>query len=71
MGIWRLTTALALVATPVLADKALAEPVTVYGTQLGALAYDADPFGGNPFASAVIAAPKLLLRPSDRRFRSR
>lgn len=52
MGIWRLTTALALVVT----TPVLAEPVTVYGTQQGALAYDADPFGGNPFASAVIAA---------------
>lgn len=56
MGIWRLTAALALVATPALSDRALAEPVTVYGTQQGALAYDADPYGGNPFASAVIAA---------------
>ena len=35
MGIWRLTTALALVATPVLADKALAEPVTVAAMRTG------------------------------------
>ena len=63
MGIWRLTAALALVATPVLvATPALAEPVTGYGTQQGALAYDADPYGGNPFASAVIAA---LADPGD------
>lgn len=56
MGLWRLTAALALSTSPALADALLAQPVTVYGTQQGALAYDADPYGGNPFASAVIAA---------------
>ena len=51
MGIWRLTAILALVSAP-----ALAEPATIYGTRQGSVAYDADPYGGNPFASAVIAA---------------
>ena len=51
MGFRGLTAALTLVSAP-----ALAQPVTIYGTQQGSVAYDADPNGGNPFASAVIAA---------------
>lgn len=51
MGFRRLIFALALAGAP-----AMAEPVTVYGTRQGEVAYDADPYGGNPFASAVVAA---------------
>ncbi|WP_324261369.1 caspase family protein [Altererythrobacter sp. H2] len=51
MGVWRLIALFALAGSP-----AMAEPVTIYGTRAGEVAYDADPFGGNPFASAVVAA---------------
>lgn len=34
---------------------AASEPVTIFGTQSGQVAYDGDEFGGNPFASAVIS----------------
>ena len=36
------------------AAAAQAKPETIYATQSGRYAYDADDFGGNPFASALI-----------------
>lgn len=35
-----------------------AQPLMLFGTRQGEAAYDADPYGGNPFASAVVAALK-------------
>ncbi len=51
----RLALIAALLAAPALAAEA-APTHTLYATQSGGLAYDADELGGNPFASAVIWA---------------
>ena len=51
-----LAASLALTLAAVLAPPAQADTTTIYATQSGFPAYDRDPFGGNPFASAVIAA---------------
>lgn len=49
--------ALALLAVAAPASAAERAPVQfIYGTQSGLPALDSDPFGGNPFATAVIAA---------------
>lgn len=52
MGIRRLILLAAVAGVPAAAQP----PVMVYGTQQGQAAYDADAYGGNPFASAVVAA---------------
>jgi hypothetical protein len=41
-------------ATPVLAESPA--PSVIFGTRQGTVAFDNDTYGGNPFASAVIAA---------------
>lgn len=57
-GLRLLALAPLLVAAGLLADAqpARAELREIYATQGGEPAYDHDPFGGNPFASALIAA---------------
>jgi hypothetical protein len=52
-----LVLAAALAAAPAGTDAQPA-PQTIYATQSGRYAYDADDFGGNPFASALIWALK-------------
>lgn len=52
----RILAAIALAAFAGCGVTASAEPGTIYAAQPGLPAYDFDPFGGNPFASAVIAA---------------
>ncbi|MFN4114025.1 MAG: caspase family protein [Sphingomonadaceae bacterium] len=56
MGLWRLIALFGLAGSALAGAPVLADPVTVYGTRAGEVAYDADPFGGNPFASAVVLA---------------
>lgn len=48
--------ALALLSAATLAVPATADTGTIYATQSGLPAYDSDTYGGNPFASALIAA---------------
>ncbi len=43
---------------PVTGQPITGQPAMVFGTRQGEAAYDADPYGGNPFASAVISALK-------------
>ncbi|MHA7819260.1 MAG: caspase family protein [Erythrobacter sp.] len=51
-----LRTVVAMACLAGFAAPAAADTATIYATQSGLPAYDADPYGGNPFASALIAA---------------
>lgn len=48
--------ALALTASSLASAQTAAKPLTLFATQPGTPALDGDPYGGNPFATAVIAA---------------